>query len=274
MQSILDESLLSTVISIAKAAGQAIMSFYQSQKLTVFEKHDHTPVTEADLVAHSEITHLLSQCSDFPLLSEEGEIPSYMVRKKWSTYWLSDPLDGTRGFIEGSTEFTVNIALIELNRPVLGVIYAPAWDKVYYAVLSQGAYVQTGNAPAQRLRVATRPLQELRFIMGHYHSLERIQPVFDTISSAQLIRLNSSLKFAAIAQGEADVYARFGPISEWDTAAGQVILEAAGGRVVDFAGQSLQYNRKDSLFCPPFLAMGNREHLSWLIQVFTENQLT
>ncbi|MCB1827578.1 MAG: 3'(2'),5'-bisphosphate nucleotidase CysQ [Coxiellaceae bacterium] len=264
--------LLKPVVDIAQAAGEAILPFYQSDSLAIRRKSDNTPVTDADIAAHQVIASGLAELNDWPLLSEEDDIPPFSVRKDWSRFWISDPLDGTRGFIHGHDEFTVNIAVIESHEPVLGVIYAPVSKKLYYAARDVGAFMKIGDAVPIPLRVSDRPFEASRFVVGKYHKLRRIQPVLEQMPKAELLRLNSSLKFTAIASGEADIYARFGPISEWDTAAGHCILEEAGGKVVDFNGQRLQYNAGEALLCPPFLAVGNPAHIHALIELFKEGE--
>lgn len=266
--------LLQAVVEIAKAAGEVTLPFYQSDQLEVIQKADGTPVTGADKAAHQVIASGLSKLNDWPILSEEGEIPPYEIRQKWTRYWLSDPLDGTRGFVNGLDEFTVNIAVVENHQPVLGVIYAPAYRTMFFAARGESAFIieEYGADQPEPIHTADRAFEQQRFIVGKYHKLRRIQPVLDQIPQAELLRLNSSLKFAAIAQGEADVYARFGPINEWDTAAGHCILEEAGGKVVDFKGQSLQYNAGESLLWPPFLAVGDPAHIDRFIELFKEGE--
>lgn len=264
--------LLPLVVALAKSAGEAILPFYQSKQLEVSRKPDNTPVTGADIAAHQVIASGLVVLNDWPILSEEGEIPSFETRQQWQRFWISDPLDGTRGFINGLDEFTVNIAVIEEHQPILGVIYAPVHQTLFYACRDGGAFMQEGDGSPRQLRVADRSFNELRFVIGKYHKLRRIQPVLDQIPQAELLRLNSSLKFAAIASGEADVYARFGPINEWDTAAGQCILEEAGGKMVDFNGERLQYNAGNSLLWAPFLVVGNVAHIDRLIELFKQGE--
>ena len=165
----------------------------------------------------------------------------------------------------------MNIALIDQHRPVLGVVYAPVFDALYYACSGNPAYVRTA-ASDQGISIADTPFDALRFIVGKYHKIKRIQPVLDAIPGAQLLRMNSSLKFLQIACGKADVYPRFGPISEWDTAAAHCILASAGGKIVDFDGDSLQYNATESLRCLPFLAVGHQAHIEQLIDLFNQEE--
>jgi len=260
------DKLLTAVIAIAKTAGDAIMPLHQSDQLEIINKADGTPQTQADLLAHQIIVSGLSALNDDPILSEEGEIPGFDVRQQWTRFWISDPLDGTRGFIQGLDEFTVNIALMERQRPVLGVIYAPVFQTLYFACRGAGAFKQKEGAAAESISVVKPSKGALRFIAGKFHKQSRIQHLLDKIPGATLIQLNSSLKFVWIADGKVDAYVRFGPISEWDTAAGDCILEEAGGKVVDFNGQSLQYNAGESLRCPPFLAAGDSECIAQILQ--------
>lgn len=266
------EALLPEVAEAAKKAGKAILRCFDQGELEIQKKTDETPLTRADLLSHDLISTALSALSDWPVLSEEGDIPPLSVRKTWSTYWLIDPLDGTRGFINGVDEFTVNIALIQNQRPILGVLFEPAYGRLYYAAKDQGAFLVENNSAPKRLHTATTDFVALRFVVGKYHRLTRIQTVLDQLPRATLQRLNSSMKFSLIARGEADVYARFGPISEWDIAAGEIILEESGGKLVDFAGESLQYNARNSLLCPPMLAVGQPETIYPLIHLFTEGE--
>jgi 3'(2'), 5'-bisphosphate nucleotidase len=263
--------LLKAVIPIATGAGDLIMEYFQSGSLKVSKKSDDTPVTTADIAAHELIVSALEQFTDWPILSEEGHIPDFNVRRQWQRYWLIDPLDGTRGFVQGSDEFTVNIALIDQHRPILGVVYAPVFDELYYSCSGQPAYLRTAGAD-QVISTAETPFEALRFIVGKYHKIKRMQPVLDAIPGAQLLRMNSSLKFLQIACGKADVYPRFGPISEWDTAAAHCVLSSAGGKIVDFNGESLQYNAAESLRCLPFMAMASDTCFERLMVLFNKEE--
>lgn len=250
---------LQQAITIAIEAGEILSRYFRSAvaaKITL--KTDKSPVTQADIEANHFITEQLKKCdSSIPILTEENSIPDYSIRQQWKTYWLIDPLDGTRGFINHSPEFCVNIALIENHQPILGVIYSPVDKHCYYAAKNQGAYLLKNNEH-QKIIVAKTAAKPLRFLCGHFdhrHPLKKtLQPIF---KNAQITRMNSALKFGVIACGAADLYVRFGQTSEWDTAAGQCIVEEAGGIVVDFHGQPLQYNAKSSLINPAFIALGD-----------------
>lgn len=261
-------ALIPTLIQIVRQAGEVIKPYFRGESLDVMKKSDATPLTKADLAAHDIINTELEKLEKWPVLSEEGELPPFEYRQQWERYWLIDPLDGTRGFISGVDEFTVNIALIEQHQPVIGVLYAPMYDKLYYASKGEGAFLIENNAAPRAIETADQPFEQLRFVVGKYHRLRRLQPLMDAIPGASLLRLNSSLKFVTIAEGLADVYIRLGPICEWDTAAGHCILEEAGGKVVDFSGHNLQYNARKSLLSKPFLAVGNRSNIEPLIELF------
>jgi len=249
--------LLQPVTEIAHRAGEAIMVVYQGN-YCVEQKCDNSPVTEADYAAHDVISKALAELTpDWPVLSEEGEVPDFEQRRQWQRYWLVDPLDGTREFIKRNGEFTVNIALIENNRSVLGVIQAPVNRDCYSAVVGGGAmFAEAGQNPAP---IKTRAWNggAITVAGSRSHRMPVFCSFLEFFDDYRVISLGSSLKSCYVAQGKADVYARFGPTSEWDTAAAQCIVEAAGGRLTDMALQPLRYNTKDSLINPPFFTFGD-----------------
>lgn len=243
-------------IDIARAAGAAIMDVY-AQDFSVESKSDDSPLTAADMAAHRIICAGLARLTpDIPVLSEESAAISWDVRKSWSRYWLVDPLDGTREFVKKNGEFTVNIALIDGDRAVLGVVYAPAMDYLLHAERGVGAFLREGdeNLALQTRRPAMPPL---RIAASRSHLDARTIAVLERIGEHERIGLGSSLKFCRIAEGRTDVYPRFGPTSEWDTAAAQCVLEAAGGAVLTLDGNPLRYNTKESLLNPDFIALGD-----------------
>lgn len=252
---------LPELLRIARAAGEAICAIYhQPTAVDVFTKADDTPVTAADQAAHELILAALARFTpDIPVLSEEGLPPPFAERCQWSRYWLVDPLDGTREFIQRTGEFTVNIALVEQQRPVLGVVVAPVQQQAYVAARGRGAFRIEGD---RALPIRVRPVQDrtVRVIASRRHGNDTLGVILQRFEQqgwrVVLANAGSSLKFCRIAEGNADCYPRLGPTSEWDTAAAQVILEEAGGCVVDTAFVPLHYNRKDSLLNPPFLALG------------------
>lgn len=253
-------ALLEPVIAIAHQAGDAIMDIY-SGNIAVQQKADHSPLTEADLAAHRLIEHGLNQMTrQIPVLSEESATIPYSVRAAWKCYWLVDPLDGTREFIKRNDEFTVNIALIEEGRPVLGVVYAPAMDLLYFADSTHGAFKESHDQAAQPIKARQLDLEGITVAGSRSHANERMQGFLRNLSTPELISLGSSLKICLVAEGKADVYPRLGPTSEWDTGAAQCILEQAGGRLVDRSNVALKYNTKDSLLNPEFFACGATPH--------------
>ncbi|GAB2495582.1 3'(2'),5'-bisphosphate nucleotidase CysQ [Arenimonas alkanexedens] len=248
-------------IALAYEAGAAILAVY-AQDFEVQHKDDASPLTQADLAAHRIIVAgLRALTPDIPVLSEEDADVPWSLRQTWPRHWLVDPLDGTREFVKRNGEFTVNIALIEANRPVLGVVYAPVSGLLLHAAAGEGAWCRTatGDVAVSSRRPATAPL---RVAASRSHLDPRTAAALERMGQTERIGLGSSLKFCRIAEGQADVYPRFGPTSEWDTAAAQCVLEAAGGAVLRLDGQPLDYNRKASLLNPDFIALGDAS-LPW-----------
>jgi 3'(2'), 5'-bisphosphate nucleotidase len=251
------EVLLPTVCSIAHDAGDAIMAIYNSQEFDVERKADQTPVTAADYAAHHLIVERLSSMIPvYPILSEESESVPYSERMKWETYWLIDPLDGTREFIKRNGEFTVNIALIHDHNAILGVVYAPALDICYFGAQDIGAWRQDNAKQAVPIRVRSTP--DCPTIAGsRSHAGKDLQNLLERIGEHELISMGSALKTCLVAEGSADLYPRLGLTSEWDTAAAQCVLEQAGGHLTSTDGHPLRYNTKASLLNPHFLAFGD-----------------
>jgi len=252
--------LLAPVIEIAHQAGEAIMAIYQGH-YCVEQKRDNSPVTEADYAAHEVISKYLAELTpDWPVLSEEGVPVAFEQRCQWQRYWLVDPLDGTREFINCNDEFTVNIALIENNRPVLGVIQVPVNRDCYSAVTGGGAFYAAGGRNPEPIQ--TRQWDGVSIIIAgsRSHRMPAFCSFLEFFNDCQVLSLGSSLKSCYVAQGRADIYARFGPTSEWDTAAAQCIVEEAGGRLTDLNLHPLRYNTKDSLLNPPFFSFGDPRH--------------
>jgi 3'(2'), 5'-bisphosphate nucleotidase len=193
-----------------------------------------------------------------PALSEEGPKIDYEVRRQWQTYWLIDPLDGTREFVKRNGEFSVNIALIENHRPILGVVYAPVLDHLYFASWNNGAYKQVDNSAPQIIRVDETVRDPVRVAGSRSHSTGSLDMYLDRLGRHELISMGSSLKACLVAEGSADLYPRFGPTSEWDTAAAQCIVEEAGGAITSTDMQPLRYNTKESLLNPNFFVFGDR----------------
>lgn len=261
--------IMESAVEIAKQAGQKILPyFYSKEQLDARKKVDNTPITAADLAANEALILGLKQLTPkIPILSEESDIPDFTIRKEWNQYWLLDPLDGTQGFLRGSDEFSVNIALIENQRPVLGVIYAPVQDWCYFAYQGGSSFRQLGNGAIENIHVDQLSWPNIRLLIGQYHSSKRLTLMVERFQHLEVIRLNSSLKFCRIAEGGADIYPRYGPTGEWDTAAGECILQVAGGLMVDLNGEPLHYNAKDSLINPPFVAVGDPSQIDNILHL-------
>ncbi|MEO5629641.1 MAG: 3'(2'),5'-bisphosphate nucleotidase CysQ [Thermomonas sp.] len=244
------------VIAIARAAAADILAVYHGA-FDVEHKEDRSPLTAADLAAHRCIVAGLQALTpDIPVLSEESKTLDIAQRRTWSRFWLVDPLDGTREFIKRNGEFTVNIALIEDGVASFGVIQQPVGGGVWHGAPGSGAFRRDGDIDAgiHVRKPATRPL---RIAASRSHRDVRTQALLDALTGSEAMACGSSLKFCRIAEGELDLYPRFGPTSEWDTAAGQAILEAAGGAVLDPRGRPLRYNQRDTLLNGDFIAFGD-----------------
>ncbi|MCG5514715.1 MULTISPECIES: 3'(2'),5'-bisphosphate nucleotidase CysQ [unclassified Ectothiorhodospira] len=251
--------LLNNACRIAREAGAAIMAIY-GEGFDVTEKADRTPLTEADMAAHRHIVQGLGELTPaIPILSEESNQIPFSERRQWSSYWLVDPLDGTREFIKRNGEFTVNIALIQDHEPVLGVVFCPALDLLYSAARGLGAHRrQPSTAAAEPIQVSR--VQRIPVIAGsRSHGTERLQALLERVGEHELISMGSSLKFCLVADGRADFYPRLGPTCEWDTAAAHCIVREAGGQVTDVQFEPLRYNTKDSLLNPEFLVIGDTD---------------
>lgn len=244
------------VTSIALDAGKAIMAVYQNE-IKVSRKEDNSPLTQADLAAHDIIlTGLAALTPELPVISEESSAIPFETRQTWDRYWLVDPLDGTREFIKRNGEFTVNIALIERHEPVLGVVYAPALDLLFFAAKGEGAFRQLGGNAPQAIHARKFDPTQVTVAGSRSHGEGRLLAFLSRIGPHMLISMGSSLKICLVAEGRADVYPRLGLTSEWDTAAAQCVLEEAGGHLRGTNGQTLRYNTKDSLLNPEFFAVG------------------
>jgi 3'(2'), 5'-bisphosphate nucleotidase len=251
-------ALLSSIAELARRAGDKILEVY-GQAVQVTHKADASPLTIADLRAHKVITDgLASLTPQLPVLSEEASDIPYAVRKTWTRYWLVDPLDGTKEFLSRNGEFTVNIALIDNHVPILGVVYVPTQHTVYMGSRTGGAFRQIAEQSAQPIHVCETPPPVLRIVGSRSHRGADDEKHLSPLQPYELVGIGSSLKFCLIAEGSADFYPRFGPTSEWDTAAAQAVVNAAGGAVIEVDGTPLRYNTRDSLLNPHFLVFGAR----------------
>jgi 3'(2'), 5'-bisphosphate nucleotidase len=261
-------SLAADVSAIANRAGQAILRVY-GEAFGVALKADHSPLTEADLASHRIIRDALAELTpEIPLLSEESADVDYATRARWPEYWLVDPLDGTKEFVNRNGEFTVNIALIHGHEPVLGVVHVPVQGLTYIGVVGQGAHRRAREGQEESIRVRLPCNDPVRVVGSRSHANPRLQSYLQPLAPFELLSMGSSLKFCLIAEGEADLYPRLGPTSEWDTAAAHAVVLAAGGHIVALDGRPLQYNRKDSYLNPEFIAYADPSR-DWL-QLFAE----
>lgn len=248
---------IDAVCNIAVQAGGSILDVYE-KAFEVEYKEDKSPLTAADKASHRIIADELRKLyPHIPILSEEGKNVSFSERKTWERFWLVDPLDGTKEFIKRNGEFTVNIALIEGGRPVMGVIYIPVEDVLYYAEQDKGAWKQNKEDKPAEIHVKEKPNGDgLVVVQSRSHPSDELQRYLETLPVKESIARGSSLKLCAVADGSADIYPRLGPTWEWDTAAGHAIVEAAGGYVVDRNKASLRYN-KEIIKNDHFIAVSN-----------------
>jgi len=258
VSSSVNAALLDSIIDLAREAGTRIMEIYESG-ITVTHKEDNSPLTQADLAAHRAIVAGLEKISpDIPVLSEEGADTAYATRSSWTRYWIVDPLDGTKEFIKRNGEFTVNIALIEQHEPVLGVVYAPALGVTYAGARGLGALRERDGL---REKITTRKCAATPyFVVSRSHRDDVLEALLAKLPAHEAVSTGSSLKFCLVATGEADLYPRTGPTSEWDTAAGQCVAECAGAEVLKLPELTpLRYNEKESLLNPGFVVIGDRQ---------------
>ena len=271
----LNPETLNLICHIARKAGDAIMVVYDGDHAVEY-KDDKSPLTAADKASHEVIVAgLQKNFPNIPILSEEGKNIPYEERKGWDLFWLVDPLDGTKEFIKRNGEFTVNIALIKNQQPVLGVVYVPVQEKLYLGVVGEGAWVQEQGSRCQesgrtlepetsnlvpafqpiQVRVADKE-QGLTVVMSRSHPSPELEEYLKNIKVAEAMPVGSSLKLCAVAEGKADLYPRLGPTMEWDTAAGHAVVLAAGGKINTPSFEALTYNKKN-LLNPYFIVEGS-----------------
>ena len=269
--------LIAQLVDLSRRAGAAIMAIYNNRdSYNIEQKGDDSPLTAADLAAHRLISAELPGLLPLPMISEEGDIPEFADRHLWENYWLIDPLDGTKEFIAGNGQFTVNIALIQRGRPLLGVVHVPATDITYLGVLdarvsdSIGAFKYLQGVNPERIMVRSllerfAQKQSLTVLLCHRHGTQANVDLMAILArnwpgEIETTNAGSSLKFCVLAEGKADFYPRLGPTSEWDTAAAHAVVTAAGGQVLTLDGKPLRYNLKDSVLNPEFLVVADDSH--------------
>ena len=229
--------MIKDIITIAQKASQEIINIYHSLDFEIEIKNDHSPVTKADKISHEIICKGLQKISSYPILSEEDYI-DYSIRKTWNLFWLIDPLDGTKDFIHKNNEFTINIALIHNQKPVLGLIYIPCKNDFYYAEANKGSYKNHHKI----FNFATR--NRLIAADSNFHSTDAIQSFFKTHHIQTIKKIGSSIKFCELAEGTIDVYPRLNGTKEWDTAAAHIIAKEAGCKLIDIeTKKELIYNK-------------------------------
>ncbi len=252
----MSDTLLQAVCELAKKAGKAILDD-KRRTSSVTLKEDESPLTSADLASNRTILAGLADIDkSIPVMSEESATIPYEERKTWSKYFLVDPLDGTKEFIKGKKEYTVNIALIENGVPTLGAVYVPELDVTYSGAAGLGAFKATGEQPPQPIRVADKSEPLPRIVGSSSHASPQMASFLEGLGEHEILRFGSSLKICQIADGTAHFYPRFGPTSEWDTAAGHAVVLHAGGKVLTIDGKALCYNQKDSVLNPSFFVVG------------------
>ena len=252
--------LIAPVHQIAKDAGAAILEIYaQCEGVKIERKADDSPLTAADKAANDIICAGLQQLDIvYPIISEENKQVDYTTRQQYDYYWLVDPLDGTKEFIKRNGEFTVNIALIHQGRVVAGVVYTPVTDELYWGSKDEGAFLQK-NGETTRLSAPffDKKQEGLQVDCSRSHLNEETQAFVDALNAPELVAKGSSLKFLEIATGKAHLYPRVAPTMEWDTGAAQIILEEAGGKVLQYQTETPVVYNKENLLNPYFVAYGN-----------------
>jgi 3'(2'), 5'-bisphosphate nucleotidase len=259
------EHLIAPLKDIIIVAGDAIIEVYHTNSpIEVENKSDNSPVTKADHAAHIIIEKGLNALgTEYPVLSEEGGMAPFEERGKWQRYWLVDPLDGTKEFINRNDEFTVNIALIDGAEAILGMVYVPVTGTLYYGAKDIGAWKEVKG---EKKQIQAKPIalgQNLTVVGSRRHGAEALEAMLKTIESKfksiNLVSMGSSLKICALAEGTADWYPRLALTSEWDTAAAHAVLSAAGGKIMDPSLSPLEYNQKESILNPFFHAVGDSQ---------------
>ena len=251
------------LVELAIEAGDAILEVYATD-FDVQHKSDLSPLTEADMASNDVIDRgLRALTPDIPILSEESGLPEFAERSQWEKYWLVDPLDGTKEFVNRNGEFTVNIALIDANRPVFGVVHVPVKNKTYLGCDGYGAELRSSGCAPVKISVADRTAEAPRVVGSRSHRGASLDGFLEKLGDYEMHPMGSSLKFCLVAEGVADIYPRLGPTSEWDTAAAQAVVEQAGGSVITLDGKPLSYNSKEEILNPHFLVIGPDDR-DWL----------
>ncbi len=259
----MEQTQLNSLVVIAKEAsieaGKAILAIYDTEDFGVETKGDNSPLTKADKASHEVIMKYLEP-TGIPVLSEEGKGIEFSERSGWDYFWLVDPLDGTKEFIKRNGEFTVNIALVKKDVLVAGIVYTPVLEKLHWGIVGHGAFLEEkGKRTALDGGKSSGYSGPVRVVASRSHMSDETHEFISRYTDPEIVSMGSSLKFMVLAEGNADVYPRFGPTMEWDTAAAQAVLEAAGGSVIDHTtGKPLRYN-KEVLLNNFFIARAQKE---------------
>lgn len=246
-----------------RAAAEQVLTIYR-RDFTVETKTDESPLTEADMAAHHALVALLGEhFPQWPVLSEESESVPFAKRSQWHRYWLVDPLDGTKEFVKRSGEFTLNVALSEEGVPVFGIVMAPALETAWWGQVGEGAWKQVANGQAQAIAVRQLPAPEdvpWKIVGSRSHGAAAFESFCQGLPAHERVSMGSSIKLCLVAEGHADLYPRLAPTCEWDTAAAQAIVNAAGGQVLDaHTLQPLRCNQQESLLNPDFIVCNQRD---------------
>ena len=248
------DKLLVLIQKAALEAGEKILEVYEQADFEVEAKDDKSPLTLADRKAHECICKYLDS-TEIPILSEEGREIPFSERNAWKYFWMVDPLDGTKEFIKKNGEFTVNIALIHQQEVIMGVVYSPVLQKLYYAQNGKGAYLKENNA-ITALKTSKNETPPTRVVASRSHLNDDTKQFIEQYAEVEILSMGSSLKFMLVAEGKADVYPRLAPTMEWDTAAAQIVVEEAGGKVINFeTKEKMRYN-KENLLNSHFIVYG------------------
>ncbi len=257
--------LIERIILLAEEAGAAILDVYENGDMDVKTKEDDSPLTRADIAANSIIVEGLGAITgEVPILSEESRDVPHAERSYWQTFFLVDPLDGTKEFIKKNGEFTVNIALVEDTRAVLGVVHAPVLGVTYYGCEGEGSFKRDMKKEGDDVAISVTPYVSgpLKVVASRSHRGDELDAFLAKVGESECISKGSSLKLCLVAEGSAHLYPRLGPTMEWDTAAAQCVVECAGGMVTDLERRPLKYNKKE-LLNPFFMVSAKEGGFEW-----------
>ncbi|MDT8410277.1 MAG: 3'(2'),5'-bisphosphate nucleotidase CysQ [Wenzhouxiangellaceae bacterium] len=255
------QKLVPGLLEACRQAALAILEVYDRADFDISSKDDASPLTAADMASHYSLVAALERLTpDIPILSEESVDIGFEQRRRWDRLWVVDPLDGTREFIKRNGEFTINVALVEQQRPVLGIIAIPVTGQAYTGVVGRGAMRWTDYRDGEPIETRRPPADPPVVLGSRSHANPRTEAYFEQLGEHEKISRGSALKFCSVAAGEADLYPRLGPTSEWDTAAGEAIVTAAGGKVCLADGRPMRYNARTTTLNGDFMVAGDPDY--------------